>query len=82
MRAIIAAALLIVTSSVVQADVALILNDLEQKALLEALDVATKAQGLSIAPNTVYLMNKLKAAGTVTDKKDVQKDNPNETLPK
>jgi adenosylcobinamide amidohydrolase len=68
MKAVIAGALLIAISSFARADVALILNDLEQKALLEALDVATKAQGLSIAPNTLYLMNKLKAAGTVTEK--------------
>jgi len=47
-----------------------IVNDAERAALLEALDEATKAKGLQIAPNTVYLANKIKAAPVITDRKD------------
>jgi hypothetical protein len=51
-------------------DVALMLNDQEQAALRQILDVATKAGGMQIAPNTVYLLNKLNTAPVVTDHKD------------
>lgn len=52
------------------ADYAVVLNDGEKAALLEALDEATKAKGLAIAGNTVYLANKIKAAPVVTERKD------------
>jgi hypothetical protein len=52
------------------ADYALILSDAERAALIEALDEATKAKGLQIAPNTVYLANKIRSAPLVTERKD------------
>lgn len=53
-----------------RADIALILTESEKTALLEALDEATKAKGLAIAGNTLYLANKIKAAPVVTERKD------------
>lgn len=47
------------------ADRALMLTDDEQAAFRHILDVATKAEGLSIAQNTVYFLNKLNSAPTV-----------------
>ena len=60
-------------------NVALILNDDEQAALRVVLDDATKAQGLQIAPTTVYLLNKLNSAGTIVEHKD---DPPKDDPPK
>lgn len=56
------------------ADVALILNDEEQKALRQVLDAATRDRGLEMAGITVYFANKLRAAGTVTERKDEPAD--------
>jgi hypothetical protein len=63
-------AMLVMSAPARSADKALILNDQEQAALRNVLDIATKAEGLKIAPATVYLMNKLDAAGVVTERKD------------
>lgn len=52
------------------ADKALILTDKEQTELVQALDAATKAQGLVIAPATLRLYYKLQSAGSVIEKKD------------
>ena len=52
------------------ADKALILTEDEQAVLRHVLDTATKAEGLSIAQNTLYLLNKLNAAPVVTPHKD------------
>jgi hypothetical protein len=61
--------IVLVASPAAAGTVALILSDQEQQALYAALDAATKHEGLAIAPNTVYLMNKLKAAPTVEPQK-------------
>jgi len=55
-------------------DHALILNDDEKKALVEILDIAVKSRGLEVAPNAVYLLNKLKAAPVVTEQKPPAKE--------
>ena len=47
------------------ADKALMLSDAEQAALIQILDVATKAQGIGIAQNTTYFLNKIKSAPSV-----------------
>ena len=52
------------------ADHMLVLSDQEMAALYQVLDSATKAQGLQIAPQTVYLLNKMKAAPVVTEHTD------------
>jgi len=70
MRIVLVILLLAFASRANAADTALILNDQEKAALLEALDEATKAKGLAIAPNTVYLANKIRTAPVVTDRKD------------
>lgn len=71
MRLFLIAAILLTVPSIASAkDVALILNDDEQNAFRAVLDAATKAQGIQIAPMTVYLLNKLNSAGTVVEHKD------------
>jgi hypothetical protein len=47
-------------------DYALVINDNEKKGLKQVLDAATKAEGMKIAPFTVYLLNKINAAPEVT----------------
>jgi len=54
-------------------DVMIVLNDQEQAALRRVLDSATKAEGIQIAPMTVYLMNKLNAAMEVVERKEDSK---------
>lgn len=78
MRTLIAILLLPILCGAAQAkNIALILNDDEQVALRVVLDTATKAQGIQIAPTTVYLLNKLNSAGTVVEHKDdPPKDEP------
>jgi hypothetical protein len=62
---------LIALSTAAQAkDVMIILNDQEQAAYKRVLDSATKAEGVQIAPITVYLMNKLNQAMEVVERKD------------
>ena len=58
------------------ADRALMLTDDEQAALRHILDVATKAEGLGIAQNTVYFLNKLNTAPTVVPQVDVPAPKP------
>jgi hypothetical protein len=58
------------------ADRALILTDQDQKDLVQALDAATKAQGLAVAPANVRLYQKLLAAPVVTEQSH---DKPAET---
>ncbi len=60
------------------ADYAVMLNDIERAALIELINEAVKAKGLDIAANGVYLANKIKAAGVVTERKDEPKDEPKE----
>lgn len=55
------------------ADKALILSDDEQVVFRHVLDVATKAEGLGIAQNTLYLLNKLNSAPVVTPHVDAPK---------
>jgi hypothetical protein len=62
--------LMLMAGSAHAADYAVVLSDVERAALLDALDVATKAKGLEIAGNTVYLANKIKSAPVVTAQKD------------
>lgn len=57
-------------------DRALVLTDDEQAAFRHVLDVATKAEGLAIAQNTLYLLNKLNSAPTVVPQKDVPAPKP------
>lgn len=69
-------ALLIISAPARAADYALVINDAEKAALIEALDEATKAKGLAIANKTVFLLNKIQTAPMVTDRKE---DPPKET---
>lgn len=62
--------LLALTATAHATDRALILNDDEQAALRQILDAATRAQGIQIAPVTVYLLNKLNSAPAVVEHKD------------
>jgi len=74
-----AVALCLFASGAHAKDVALILNDQEQASLRQVLDIATRADGLQIAPLTVYLLRKLEAAGVVTNvkpKDDAKPDEP------
>jgi hypothetical protein len=58
------------------ADKAVMLTDDEQSALVQILDAATKAQGISIATNTVYFLNKIKSAPTVVPHVDAPAPKP------
>lgn len=71
MKSLAIISLLFLSAPACAADKALMLNDQEQAALRHVLDVATKAQGIEIAPMTVYLLNKLNAAGVVTESKEI-----------
>ena len=55
------------------ADRALVLTDEEQSALVNVLDAATKAQGLSVAQTTLYFLNKIRSAPTVVPHVDAPK---------
>lgn len=70
--------LLLATVPAGAADRAVVLNDTETAALLDALDEATKAKGLAIAPNTVYLANKIRTAPIVTERKEDPPPTPKE----
>lgn len=72
MRALLA--LLLMIGSAQAADKAMILDDKDQQDLINALDAATRAQGLAIAPSTLKLLYKLQSAGTVTGQKEVKPD--------
>jgi hypothetical protein len=63
-------------SRAMAADKALMLNDNEQAALRHILDVATKAEGIAIAPVAVYFINKLDSAPAVVERKDESKKVP------
>ena len=60
-------------------DVMLVLNDQEQAALMQILDVATKANGLQIANNTVAFMQKLQSAPAVVKHTDPTPDEKPDT---
>lgn len=63
MRTLIALAVVLAGTVLVQAkDITLTLNENEVSAFKQVLDVATRAQGMQIAPLAVYLTNKLNAA--------------------
>lgn len=72
--------LLVALSASAQAkDVMMVLTDQEQAALRHVLDAATKAEGMQVAPVTVYFQNKLNTAMEVVDHKenpDPPKDKP------
>ena len=70
MRYIVAMVLRLAPFGAKAAEYALVLNDSERQALIALLDEATKAKGLAVAPNAVYLANKIQSAPVVTDKKD------------
>ena len=61
MRALILIGLLI-ASPAFAANKVLVLNDAEQQALVQALDQAIRAQGLSAAANNLHLYTKLQGA--------------------
>lgn len=70
-------ALLLLSSSASAKDVILVLTEQEQAALRHVLDAATKAEGMQVAPATVYLLNKLNTAPeAVEHKDDAKKDAP------
>ncbi len=71
-----ALAMVLLATQVSAADYAVMLNDAERAALLELLNEAVKAKGLDAAPNAVYLANKIKSAGVVTERKDETKEKP------
>jgi hypothetical protein len=52
------------------AEYALMFNDQEKVALLEALDAAVRYKGLEMAPNATFLANKIRTAPVVTERKD------------
>ena len=62
-----------------RADKAVVLSDEEQSALVQILDAATKAQGISIATNTVYFLNKIKSAPTVVPHVDAPAPKPKDS---
>ena len=64
--------LLLLVLPVHAADRAMILNDQDQRDLVQMLDTATRAQGLSIAPTALRLYNKLQTSGVVTEQKPVE----------
>lgn len=66
--------LLLLTLSASATDYAVMLNDTERAVLIELIDAAVKARGLDVAPNAVYLANKIKSAGVVTDQKQVPEE--------
>ena len=70
----VAALVLLFTASAAGADKALILNDQDQKDLVQVLDAATRAQGLSIAATSLRLYQKLLAAPSITEQKDAPHD--------
>ncbi len=59
--ALIAAAVFVAAPPVLARDVTLTFNDEEQRALIQVLDAATKANGLEQAKVTLYFLNKLQA---------------------
>lgn len=71
-------AVLSITVPVAAKDVALILNDQERQVLVQILDEATKAKGLLIARQSVYMLNKLDSAAEVVPHND-KTDKPEET---
>lgn len=60
-------ALLLLPSAAVAADKALILNEQRQQALYQMLDAAVRAQGITIAPAALDILNVLRTAPTVTE---------------
>ena len=75
-KILLATSFALVVSPAIAKDVALILSDDEQKILYRVLDAATRGQGIEIAPATAYLLNKLRTAGTVTERKDDKPEEP------
>lgn len=63
------------------AEYMIVLSDAEKTALVEILDEATKAKGLSIANNTVHFLNKIRSAPVVTERKDDPPKVPEESKP-
>jgi len=59
-------------------DVMLVLTDQEQTALMQILDIATKAQGLQIANNTIHFMQQLQSAPAVVSHTDPTSDKKSE----
>lgn len=77
MKRLILCAALIATPAYA-ADKAVILNEAEERAILLMIDEAVKAKGLEMAPNAVYLANKIKSAPMVTEQKPATPDKPAE----
>ena len=70
MRLLILTGLIFATTMPAHADVALMLNDNEQTAFRQILDAAVRGQGIQVAPEAVYLLNKLNTAPQVVPHKD------------
>ena len=73
--------LLLTTASwtAVAADRVIILSEEETKVLLNMLDAAVKAQGLTIAANAAYMLDKINKASTLIEQKLVpEPDKPKE----
>lgn len=62
--------LFLLASPAAWADKAIVATDQEITALIQLIDEAVKAKGLSVAPNAVYWVNKLQAAPVVTEQKE------------
>lgn len=78
MRLVLVAALLAWAPPASAKDVALVLNDVEQQAMVRALDTAVKSQGLSIAADMLHLLRRLQTAPEVTDTKVTPDEKPKE----
>lgn len=63
----------LVTLPAQAADYAVIINDAEKTALIQALDEAVKSKGLAIARNVVILVDKITSAPSVTEQKQEEK---------
>jgi hypothetical protein len=70
MKIVLAVVLSALTFPAVSAEYALMLNDGERAALIELIDAAVKSKGLELAPNAVFLANKIRSAGVVTERKE------------
>lgn len=60
------------------ADRAIVANEQEVNALIQLIDEALKAKGISVAQNAIYWLNKINTAPIVTDQKEVKPDTPKE----
>lgn len=62
--------ILLLVSPVALADKAIVATNQEIAVLVQLIDEALKAKGLTVAHNAVYWVNKLQAAPVVTEQKE------------